>query len=259
MKQATAMRCRPPLGVWGLVSIVALALATANASAADPAPAPKPLDAPASVRPTVKSAFDDQPINRSDSSTPSSPRDPSLPSKFSNIDTGRIVLALGGVLLLIVLLKAAARRIFPGAAAHRSTRAIKVVSRCPITPRQHLLLIQIGKRLVMVGDSGAQLNPLCEITDADEMANILGQIQDESSSIIKRFDTFFGRARNGYNEEQPAPIQNESPPPAPESDDSDSTFDSTHEINDPSILATRKELSGLSEKVRDLAKQLGNS
>ena len=264
MKSAATIRSRPLSGVWGLIPFIVLALTTARASAADSALSPKPPDAPPAVAPTLvapiaKSAFDDQPINRDLSPAPSASHDLAPSSKFSTVDTSRIVLALGGVLLLIVLLKAAARKLLPGAAAHRSTRVIKVVTRCPITPRQHLLLVQIGRKLVMVGDSGAQLNPLCEVTDPDEVAQILGQIQEESSSIIKRFDTFFGRARKGYTEDQPAPTPTETSSVAPQPDDADSNFDPTHEINDPSLLATRKELSGLSEKVRDLARQLGDA
>jgi hypothetical protein len=43
------------------------------------------------------------------------------------------------------------------------------------------------------------------------------------------------------------------------SDPSESRFDDSHEIVDPSLAQTRNELSGLSEKVRDLARQLGKS
>ena len=34
-------------------------------------------------------------------------------------------------------------------------------------------------------------------------------------------------------------------------------FDPTHELPDPSLAQTQKDLSGLSEKVRDLTRQLG--
>ncbi|HEX4055440.1 MAG TPA: flagellar biosynthetic protein FliO [Tepidisphaeraceae bacterium] len=171
----------------------------------------------------------------------------------ASFDTTRVVLALAGVLGLIFVLRAGAKRIFPGAAAARATSAVKVLARCTISPKQHLLVIQFGKRLVLVGDTGSHLNPLCEIADADEAASVLAQARDESITAARRFDSLFGRARGGFAQ-APSP-------------DSEERFDESHEINadappvvdDPALEATRKELAGLSHKVRDVARQLGRA
>ena len=100
----------------------------------------------------------------------------------------------------------------------------------------------------MVGDSGAQLNPLCEITNEEEVAAILAQVREESATAARRFDLLFGRARKGFDEEHAPAQQIESP--------AEAMFDPSHEINHPALSQTQNELVGLSDKVRNLARQL---
>jgi hypothetical protein len=83
---------------------------------------------------------------------------------------------------------------------------------------------------------------LCNISDADEVSAILSQIHEEAASQAGKFDLTFGLARKKFDEHS-----------APE----ETPFDPTHEINDPTAEQTQRELAGLSDKVRDLAKQLG--
>jgi flagellar biogenesis protein FliO len=194
-----------------------------------------PVDAPAN-------AGENQPIQR-DSVSPSSPVTAPVALPTEGLEPARLVLALGGVVLLIFILSVLARRLFPGVVGPRATSAIKVISRCTITPKQHLLLIQVGKRLVVVGDNGAQLNPLCEITGEEEVAALLGQVREEASAGVKRFEHFFRRSRGNFEQ---------TPEAEPE-------FDETHEMNDPALADTQRELTGLSQKVRDLANELGRA
>jgi flagellar biogenesis protein FliO len=192
---------------------------------------------------SAEDSLENQPI-RPDSPGATKSAAPSAPS--STFDATRVLLALIAVVALIFVLMAAAKRIFPGAAPIRASSAVKVLARCPLSPKQHLLVIQFGKRLVLVGDTGTNLNPLCEITDPEEAASLLAQTREESISVARRFDSFFGLARKGFAE-TPAP--------------SDEHFDDSHEIpaEDSSLEATRKELAGLSDKVRDVARQLGSA
>jgi flagellar biogenesis protein FliO len=193
---------------------------------------------------SAEDALEHQPIASDSSGSGSKSAAPSAQS--STFDVTRVLLALIAVVALIFVLMAAAKRIFPGAAPIRASSAVKVLARCPISPKQHLLVIQFGKRLVLVGDTGTNLNPLCEITDPEEAAGLLAQTRDESISAARRFDSFFGLARKGFAET-----------PAPPGE----RFDDSHEIpaEDPSLEATRKELAGLSDKVRDVARQLGSA
>jgi flagellar protein FliO/FliZ len=142
-------------------------------------------------------------------------------------DSGRIIAALFAVLVLILLLRWALRRLIPAALA-RQARGIRIVGRTAIGPKQQVLLLQVGRRMLVVGDSGQQLNTLCEINDPDEAAALLGQAQ--------------GGARAGGEEIVKAH-------PAPQ----------TPWENDPALGSTRMELNGLTQRVRMLARHLSGT
>lgn len=191
-------------------------------------------------------ALESRPIFASSASTASG-KGGQTPNSGGTFDVTRVMLALGAVILLILILRAGAKRVIPGAAAHRASSFVKVLARCSITPRQNLLVVQFGKRLVLVGDGGANLNPLCEITDPDEIAGILAQAREESISVARRFESLFGRASKEFSET--------ADPQATE------RFDDSNEIKpeDPALQDTQKELSDLREKVRDVARQIGRA
>jgi flagellar biogenesis protein FliO len=281
-------------------------LAATDAAAPAGVPAPSGASAPAAPAPPAGSAIDSskttpvdpagavtaldsQPLHRdSSASPPPAATDSSNTSKPMAFDPTRVIVAMVAVIGLIVLLRWGAKKVFPGAAMSRSTRAMKVVSRCAIAPRQQLLLIQVGKRLVMAADSAAGINPLCEITDGEEVSGILAAVSEENISAAQRFDMMFGKAKKSFfkksNPEEniePSEINaaadsvtttEDAPPIDQPSQEADSiaqnervdrvelseTFDPTHEVNVPVVDDTRKELEGLSKKVRALAQQLGN-
>jgi flagellar biogenesis protein FliO len=167
-------------------------------------------------------------------------------------DVTRVLLATVGVIGLILVMRAGVRKIFPSTATHRGTSAVKVLSRCTISPRQHLLVVQFGKRLVLVGDSGSHLNPLCEIADPDEAANVLAQAREESVSVARKFDSLFGRARKDFD--------------SSEAETAQESFDNSDEVrregvsrDDPAIQETQKELADLHDKVREVARRIGHA
>ena len=85
----------------------------------------------------------------------------------------RVALSLGGVLALIVSTGWLYRRLI---AQRRGGRgAIALVSRTLLTPRHQVLLLRAGSRLLVVGDSGHGMNLLCQITDRQEVADLLGE------------------------------------------------------------------------------------
>jgi flagellar biogenesis protein FliO len=191
-------------------------------------------------------SLESSPIVATNAPVASSKSDQSAGSS-SAFDVTRVLLALAGVIALILVLRAFAKRLIPGAVTHRGSSAVKILGRCIISPRQNLLVVQFGKRLVLVGDAGANLNPLCEITDPDEVAAILAQARDESISVARRFESLFGRARKDFAD-------------APDAQPGDQ-FDDAHDIkpDDPALEDTQKELSDLREKVRDVARQIGRA
>lgn len=227
---------------WIAAALLLCWAAAATIARADSAPAPDSLE--------------HQPILR-DRATAHATQNVAAANPTSNngLDATRVLLALLGVVGLIMVLRIAVRRVFPGAISQRATRAIKILCRSVVSPKQHLLLIQVGKRLIVVGDSGAQLNPLCEITDGEEVAEILATVREETTTAARRFENLFGRARKAFDEDATSVAATEAP--------ADAAFDPTHEIagatreiSDPALSATRNELAGLSDKVRDLARQL---
>ena len=94
---------------------------------------------------------------------------------------------------------------------------------------------------------GANLNPLCEINDPDEVAGILAQARDESISVARRFDSLFG---------WPARILPKLPA---RSRRAVRRFQRNRRADDPSLEATRKGTRRSAEKVRDVARQIGRA
>ena len=154
--------------------------------------------APPTDADTPEATLDNQSIHRDSAANPAN--SPAASAKTNGaapsggFDSARVAIALTVVIGLIFVLRFGLRRVFPGAVPQRSTRAMQVLCRFTISPRQHLLLVQVGKRLIVVGDGGAQLNPLCEITSQDEVEAIVAQVREESATSLKRFEMFFGKA-----------------------------------------------------------------
>lgn len=153
-------------------------------------------------------------------------------------DMGKMPLALCGVILLIFGMRALGKKMMPGAAGRGSSRAITVLGRSALSPRQQLMLIQVGRRIVLVGSGGSEMRSLCEIGDPDEVAEVLAQIRRErESSVANNFRTLFSRAGREYEE-----------------DDADGS-----PATERSELMPRAELGGLSERVRRISERFGES
>jgi hypothetical protein len=102
-----------------------------------------------------------------------------------------------------------------------------------------------------VGDSGANLNPLCEITDPDEIAGILARSSDEAISMTRRFESLFGRARKNFGDDAAEPFDKSNEVAAAEGQ--------ALSAGNPTIDEAQKELVGLRDKVREVARQIGRA
>ena len=193
----------------------------------------------------------------------------------TGLDLPRVGLSLGIVIGLILTVKWFGGRLFaaPGAGA-RASRAIQVLTRSPLSPRQQLVLIRVGRRLVLVADGGAQSSTVCEITDPDEVAALVGQLNDEKyqGAPGKAFNSLVGRFRRRYDADDVEMSRALSPSafdredgegreqsgyarPDRASARTDDNDWSNVEPVDPAVVETRQELSGLLEKVRLVSKQ----
>ena len=164
---------------------LALLILCAASVAAAPAPNLKSEISNSESGPAWTGTYDLQPLDATRPATqPATAATSAGPAAPAASDFGitRVALALGAVLLVILAARAAAKRFLPTAAAGADPK-VKVLSRTPIAPRQQIVLLQIGRRVVVVGDSGGRLAALAEIADPDEVAALLGRSTIPSDSL----------------------------------------------------------------------------
>jgi flagellar biogenesis protein FliO len=162
-----------------------------------------------------------------------------MPNPF---DLRRVFFALTTVLLLIFALRWVVKRYFPTVAGGTSG-LVRVLSRSPLTAKHQVLLVQVGKRVLVLADNGTQVSALSEITDADEAASLIGQALPRAA-VKESFDASLDQAEQHYEEKSAidvTPLTNET-----------QAADEAHAVGLKS-----GEIDGLMEKVRSLAKQLG--
>jgi flagellar protein FliO/FliZ len=218
-----------------------LLLATLQVYAAETTSANSRATVTAAAAPSPSGPYERTPIRRSAGTAGAT----SQPSRGGGIatpggqwDLGKVPLALGGVIVLILVMRWIGKGILPGSKNARSSRVVQVLVRSAVGPKQQLMLVQVGRRLVLVGAGGAEMNPLCQIDDPDEVAELLGQIRGERGAVAKNFGALFGRAGNAYDE---TPEESEQPEESPEESD------------------RRPELDGLMERVKRISNQFQES
>ena len=232
-----------------LIALMATAL-TAQPSGAQtsrPSGAAGRMSAAAPARP----ASSPETIKRHRTTDPLTTTRPSGTAKVTpgGFDTTRVMLSLAVVLGLIFVLRWGAQRLFGKTVASRASRAVQVLSRNVISPKQQLLVVQVGRRLVVVGDSGQQMNALCEITDPDEITALVGQLHEEKGEITGNpFGALFGRAGSQFaKDDEPQRSVG-----VADEEDEDMSDGST---GPSSVQGTSDELSGLMDKVRGMSRQ----
>jgi len=195
---------------------------------ADPAPPPTPR---------ITDTYDKEPIQRTESLVHSEDQSPATDSGTATLELPRLLGAMALVVGLIFLLRWIGRRFFGATPIAGGTRAVQVLSRSLIAPRQSVMLMRIGRRLLVVADNGSQLASLSEITDPDEVAALIGQLQGEKLDIAGRtFGALFGRSRK--DEAGEAAVV-ETPVSVDES-----------QTAEPDVSSARAELNGLMDQVR---------
>jgi len=234
-------------------------------AAASPAPAhasPSPATQPASSG--VRSEIGQTPIRR-DVARAESARPTTAPSagtqNIPGFDFAKVTGALAIVLGLIFSLRWLLRRSMNPAALPGATNVVQLLTRSALTPRQHLLLVRVGRRLLVVADCNGQLNSLSEITDADEVATLIGQLRDEKlTSASKCFGNLLGMWRRGSDDdaedaEQSVADGEPFPRAAPDVPARFARDGAAGDDDDASVATARSEISGLMERVRLMSQQ----
>jgi flagellar biogenesis protein FliO len=253
-----------------LVLVGAISVFSLTAQAV-PAPAPVPTTHP-SVAPTTqhiavaapRSEIESQPIRRSGANQPAAPttaqsatatRQVTIGSSGSSFDVQRVGISLAIVIGIILAARFAMRKLFPAATVGRSSQAIKVLSRSVLAPKQQFLLLQVGKRLIVVGDSGTNMSALSEISDPDEVASLIGQLSSESSqSAVASFGSLFRKANVEFHREEETALRAADPV---EHDDDDEV--EMPAAADPVLEGAAGDIKGLMDRVKFLTKELRRS
>ena len=107
-------------------------------------------------------------------------------------------LRTAGALTLVIVLLLATRSVmkrFGGPlTGGRPSGVLQVLARFPIGRGQHLVLLQLGRRIVLVHQAKTGMTSLSEVSDPDEVAQLLARV--EAGSSEKRsagFQTILGR------------------------------------------------------------------
>ncbi len=204
----------------------------------------------ANAAPTRQPNIEGEPIRRSVAKGAADNHEAPAAKSTGGLEFGKVAGALVLVIAVILGLKWMGRRVFAVPTASRSSVAIQVLSRVALSPRQQIMLLRVGRRLIVVADTGAQMNAISEIADDEEVAALVGQLQsDKTESASRAFGTLFGRVKRGYE-------------PEPSATGAASSVDETREgdVDEmEAVASTRDELSGLMEKVRLVSRQFKGS
>jgi flagellar biogenesis protein FliO len=111
-------------------------------------------------------------------------------------------------------------------------RAVEVLARTAVAPKNRVLLRRIGQRILVVGDSAQGLNPLTAVEDPQEVADLLTAVtQQQQDSATNNFRQMMGRVSGRFDQSAWAREQGR--------DDSEHTLD-----------RSREELASLLSRVR---------
>ncbi|MFP4144531.1 MAG: flagellar biosynthetic protein FliO [Phycisphaeraceae bacterium] len=113
--------------------------------------------------------------------------------------------ALGLVIGLILLLRWGWTRM-GGKVAAGSSPVVEVLSRTTVAPRNHVLLLRVGGRILVVSDSAGGMRTLESVTDPEEVAELLqGVTAAKETSASRSFGQLLGRFGGDYD--QPDPLE----------------------------------------------------
>ena len=110
--------------------------------------------------------------------------------------------ALAAVIALIFVARTVLVRLSGRSAAPTDSPCLEVLTRLSVAPRSNVLIIRLGRRVIAVGDSAAGLQPLADIDDPDEVAELLraaSTVGPRSAStafrtLLQRFHGDYGQS-----------------------------------------------------------------
>jgi len=97
----------------------------------------------------------------------------------------RTIGALAAVVALIFGLRWVLRRLGRSPRAGGGGLAMEVVAHAPLGARQQLALVRLGRRLVLVGTGPSGMSPLAEVTDPDEVSELLADARRGGGGLAR--------------------------------------------------------------------------
>ncbi len=111
------------------------------------------------------------------------------------------ITALGAVLAVIILLRVVLGRFTGAGGVVQSSPLLEVLSRVTVAPRSQVVLMRMGSRILVVGESAGGLRTLAQITEPDEIAQVLASVaSDRPNSISRGFQQLVTRFNGEYEE-----------------------------------------------------------
>lgn len=134
------------------------------------------------------------------------------------------------VLVVIGVMSLVIKKFMPTRKFAFNSDVLRIVSRTPVGPKQTLMLVKLGRRLLLLGVSPEQIQALTTVDDPDQVAVLLGEAASgRADSMTRAFETSIREESEAY---------------VPELDD---------EAEEDATVATRGQVQGLLNKVRQLA------
>ncbi len=107
-----------------------------------------------------------------------------------------LVLIGGGVLLV--------RRLSPGARSQASG-VLRIVARTIVSPKQHLILIELGRRYILAGVSSDRIEPLCVIHGEEEVGELVGLLRAGAGQ--REFEKLLAQESGAFGEPVEEPVR----------------------------------------------------
>lgn len=108
-------------------------------------------------------------------------------------------LPLAIVLALVLAAAWAVKRYLPARRLVTGSGVLEVVARLPLSPKQSLVLVKMGQRMVLVGVTPERVNTVCHVDDPEQVAELTGRIASQArgfgshefgQSLDEQADTF---------------------------------------------------------------------
>lgn len=143
---------------------------------------------------------------RADSSSPreqpASERRAEQPVVWRFQDVLPLVAVVGVILAAAVLIK----RFLPARVLMNGGGVLEVVTRLAVSPKQQLILVRLGRRLVLLGLSAERMSSLETIDDPDQVATLLGELNAaQPDSMTRAFEESFARESRVYTATDDSP------------------------------------------------------